>query len=66
MDIRLTPKGIALGFVVEAGFTEKPPTDDQMARFHKFWEQMEQYVIPLVIERMKEAEACEAPTSEMD
>jgi len=65
-EIRLTPKGVALGLVVEAGFTDRPPSDEQMARFHEFWDAMETQVIPMVMARMKEAEACEAPASEMD
>jgi len=65
-EIRLTPKGVALGLVVEAGFTDKPPSDEQMVRFHQFWDAIETQVIPMVMARMKKAEACEAPASEMD
>ena len=64
--IRLTPKGLALGLVVEAGFTSRPPTDEDMDRFHRFWEQVEQHLIPMVLKRVEEAEACEAPASKMD
>lgn len=64
--IRLTPKGLALGLAVEAGFMSRPPTEEQMERFHLFWDGIERQVVPMVIERMKEAEACEAPASEMD
>ena len=65
-QIRLTPKGVALGLAVEAGFTDRPPSDEQMARFHRFWEAIEEQVIPMVMARMKEAEACEAPANKMD
>jgi len=64
--VRLTPKGMAMGAAVEAGFMSEPPTNEQMQRFQRFWETMEECVVPMAIARMKEAEASEAPASEMD
>lgn len=64
--IRLTPKGLALGLAVEAGIMSKPPTDEEMERFHQFWEQAKKHLIPMILKEMKEAEADEAPVSGMD